>query len=142
MPAVSGKRLRLYVAHPNSPATFFAVGGARTNGFKGPGGNVVDVSDKDSNGWTESGYLGLKSIEVTQAGIWKGTPGEEIINDHLNDTTEEKDPMPLKVVIPGIGTWTFLGTVERDMNGPHDNAAEASYTVKNSGEAIFTPVGT
>lgn len=142
MPAVKGSLCNLYVSNGDSPETWSKIGGARSHNIQWNDG-VVDVSDKDSAGWSESDYMGLKSIEIQQAGLFKGTPGEQIVNDHIKDFSEDKSPLRVKLVYPGRGSFIFLATVEHSSNAPHDNAIEATYTFRSaSGPPEFEAEGT
>lgn len=137
MPGKAGKLVVLKVSNGSSPTvdSFVTVGGARSHNVKKSEG-IVDVSDKDSQGWSESDYLGLRTLEITQAGLHKGSVGEEILLDHIE--SNPTSPIRMQLFEPGRGTYEFNATVEREMVAPHDNAKEATYTIRNAGVVTFT----
>lgn len=140
MAGKSGKAVTLKVMVPgSSPPSFVLVGGARNHSIEqNPG--LVDDSDKDSGGWTSVGPYGLKSMNVTLTGVYKGSQGELIVINNLAAISGTGAPVPLTVQLieDGIGTWQGDAYVSRSMDAPHDNILGQTLTFQSAGSWAFT----
>lgn len=147
MAAKSGKAVILKVLDSEaSPPDYVLVGGARNHGIdQDPG--LVDASDKDSGGWKSVGPFGLKSMNVTLQGIYKGSRGELIVINHIADVMTGADqsppvaptPLTVQLIEDGVGTWSGNAYVRRAIDAPHDNILGQTLTFESDGAWTFTP---
>jgi len=115
--------------------------GVRTRGYT-INNEHVDVTTDDANGWrTLLDDPGVRSIEVTVAGIvGGGADGEEILGDIMAASVTGKTcqvTLPSSQAVPGTLSGTFQVT-NFENNGEHDGAAEFSATFVSSGAVTYT----
>lgn len=111
--------------------------GVRTRGFT-VANEYVDVTTDDDNGWrTLLAQPGLRSVEVSAAGI---TSDEvllaAIMAASVTGTTLDVN-LPTSLAVPGSLSGTFLVSAY-EKTGEHDGAVEFTATFMSSGAVTYT----
>ena len=136
MAAQKGRAFVLKISDGLSSPAFSVVGGMRTTGLT-INGEMVDVTDKDSDGWRELlANAGTRTVTISFAGVFKDTATEEQIKDaafnqDLNDYRAEFEDGDF---FSGAFQLTSL-----EYTGEHNGARQYSGTLESSGTVTNTP---
>jgi TP901-1 family phage major tail protein len=137
MAAQAGKDVLLAISDGGNPESFTAVAGLRAKSIS-LNARTVDVTHADSPGrWRELiEGAGVRSAEVTGAGVFVDAPADELVRGVFFDQTLRN----WNLVIPDFGTLEgpFLVTA-LEYSGRHDGEAAYSLSLASAGALSFTP---
>ncbi len=122
----AGKDFYIKAGDGAASEAYFLIGGFRTNSVK-INNTEIDVTDKDGTRWRRLIAGGIRSIEISGAGVFSDDPQvQRLIYKIINTDGGYKGNF--RVVLPNGATLTgsfFLKSIS--MDGPHDK--EMTYSI-------------
>lgn len=137
MSQLPGEWLLLYIEDSGNPGTYLKVGACRVNGFT-IGGNDVDITDKDSQGFRKllsGGGIRTRSISCSGPFNRGDDACEQLLTAsetkaNTNFRMELGDPSGSPSPDRYSGAWQVSSF---DFSGPVDDAVQFSATLESAG---------
>lgn len=135
MPAYPGNTF--YIQINTTGSTYVNLGGLRTRSLTF-NGEMIDITNSDSTGlWREAlSTFGIRSISISGSGVFlDGSDINKILTNMLTTTATYN----LKVVVPGLGTFTMTAAVFTSLSFAGNHNGETTYdcTIESGGEVTF-----
>jgi len=126
----------LKISSGASPDVFVTVAGMQTTAMQ-INNELVDTTNKDDSRHRSLGAaMGVQTVQISAAGVFKDTAVEEDLRAHAAAATL----FSAQLVFPDFGTFEgewLIGNL--GYAGDHNTPMTYSVTLENSGEARFTP---
>lgn len=135
MPAYPGNTF--YIQINTTGSTYVNLGGLRTRTLS-VGGEMIDITNSDSTGlWREAlSTYGVRSLSVSGSGVFlDGSDINKIVTNLMATTATQN----LKIVVPGLGTFTMTAAVFTNISfaGNHNGEVTYDVTIESGGEVTF-----
>lgn len=134
MPKYCGKDL-LIQRLMTSPSTYATVAGMRSTGVK-INNEQVDVTDKGDTPWRQLLACGIRSMEISAAGMFSDAA---TLNSIMTDVTSGAI-VQFKIISGRGDTFVGLFLVQScERNGEYNQAEQYSLTLVSAGAVTYTP---
>ena len=135
MPAYPGNTF--YIQINTTGSTYVNLGGLRTRTLS-VGGEMIDITNSDSTGlWREAlSTYGVRSLSVSGSGVFlDGSDVNKIVTNLMATSATQN----LKIVVPGLGTFTMTAAVFTNISfaGNHNGEVTYDVTIESGGEVTF-----
>jgi len=135
MPAYPGNTF--YIQINTTGSTYVNLGGLRTRTLS-VGGEMIDITNSDSTGlWREAlSTYGVRSLSVSGSGVFlDGSDINKIVTNLMVTSATQN----LKIVVPGLGTFTMTAAVFTKISfaGNHNGEVTYDVTIESGGEVTF-----
>lgn len=118
----------------NGTTTWTTVGALKSTSLE-RSTSVVDITNKDGNGWTEN-MVGVKSSSISASGIATGEAGQELLETAFAAQT----PWNCQIINTAGDTWAGPYIIESlNFSGEHNVEQTFEVTLTSAGEIEYTP---